>query len=58
MSFQGDVVCRGPVIRMGANPGPGGLQLQGYRGLDDRQAVIDKLNTDCAVVLAGELTLT
>lgn len=40
LSFQGDIVCRGPVVRMGASPGPGGLKLEGYRALDDRQAVI------------------
>lgn len=40
LSYQGDMVCRGPVVRMGANPGPGGLRVEGYRGLDDRQAVI------------------
>ena len=40
LSYQGDVVCRGPVVRMGASPGPGGLLLDGYRGLDNRQAVI------------------
>ena len=40
LAFQGDVVCRGPVVRMGANPGPGGLRLDGYRGLDNRQATI------------------
>ncbi|NOY27484.1 MAG: lytic transglycosylase domain-containing protein [Oligoflexia bacterium] len=40
LSYHGDVVCRGPVVRMGANPGPGGLKIEGYRGLDDRQAVI------------------
>jgi len=40
LSFQGDIVCRGPLVRMGANPGPGGLKLEGYRALDDRQAVI------------------
>ncbi len=40
LSYQEDMVCRGPVVRMGASPGPGGLRLDGYRGLDDRQAVI------------------
>lgn len=40
LALQGEIVCRGPVIRMGANPGPGGLDLSAYRGLDDRQAVI------------------
>ena len=40
LAFQGDVVYRGPLVRMGANPGPGGLKLEGYRALDDRQAVI------------------
>lgn len=40
LSYHGDIVCRGPVVRIGANPGPGGLKVEGYRGLDDRQAVI------------------
>ncbi len=40
LSYQGDLVVRGPVVRMGASPGPGGLSLDGYRGVDDRQAVI------------------
>lgn len=40
LSYQGDIVARGPVVRMGAAPGPGGLKLEGVRGVDDRQAVI------------------
>jgi hypothetical protein len=40
MSYQGDLVVRGPVVRLGASPGPGGLTVEGYRGIDDRQAVI------------------
>jgi hypothetical protein len=40
LSFEGDLVLRGPVVRIGANPGPGGLKLDGYRALDDRQAVV------------------
>lgn len=36
----GEQVFRGPVVRIGANPGPGGLQLNGYRGLDARHCVI------------------
>ncbi len=40
LSFQGDMLCRGPVVRMGNSPGPGGVVLSGYRGIDDRQAVI------------------
>jgi hypothetical protein len=40
LALQGDIVMRGPVVRIGANPGPGGLRLDGYRGIDDRQAVI------------------
>lgn len=35
-----DQVYRGPIVRMGANPGPGGVSLQGYRGLDARHAVV------------------
>lgn len=40
LALMGEQVYRGPVVRMGANPGPGGLKLEGYRALDDRQAVI------------------
>jgi hypothetical protein len=40
LSFEGDLVLRGPVVRIGANPGPGGLATSGYRGVDDRHAVI------------------
>ena len=40
LSFQDDVVCRGPVVRIGAAPGPGGLKIEGVRGIDGRQAVI------------------
>lgn len=40
LMYQGDVVLRGPVVRIGSNPGPGGLKLEGYRALDDRHAVI------------------
>lgn len=44
LSYQTDVVCRGPVVRMGANPPPGGLLLDGYRGLDSIQATITSYN--------------
>lgn len=40
LAAQGEQVVRGPVVRLGANPGPGGFKLGGYRGLDARQAVI------------------
>ena len=40
LRFQDLPPARGPVVRFGANPGPGGVRLAGYRGLDDRQAVI------------------
>lgn len=40
LALQGELVCRGPVVRLGAKPGPGGVDLSAYRGLDDRQAVI------------------
>lgn len=36
----GEQVYRGPIVRIGANPGPGGVQLTGYRGLDARQCTI------------------
>ncbi len=40
MVSMGDQVFRGPIVRLGANPGPGGIQLSGYRGIDARQCVI------------------
>ncbi len=40
LASSGEIVLRGPIIRMGANPGPGGFRLHGYRGMDARQAVI------------------
>jgi hypothetical protein len=40
LARQGDLTYRGPVIRLGASPGAGGVQLTGYRGLDPRQAVL------------------
>ncbi len=40
LALRGDIVLQGPVVRLGADPGPGGLKLEGYRGLDNRQAVI------------------
>ncbi|MFH1466533.1 MAG: transglycosylase SLT domain-containing protein [Pseudomonadota bacterium] len=40
MAKQPPQVYRGPVVRIGANPGPGGIGLKGYRGLNDRHAVI------------------
>lgn len=40
LAGMGDQVLRGPVVRIGVTPGPGGLALTGYRGLDARHAVI------------------
>jgi hypothetical protein len=40
LATQAEQVYRGPVVRIGANPGPGGVTLQGYRGLNGRHAVI------------------
>ena len=40
MKGVGEQKLRGPVIRIGAHPGPGGFTLTGYRGLDARQCVI------------------
>lgn len=36
----GEQVYRGPVVRIGAAPGPGGFSLNGYRGLDARHATV------------------
>jgi hypothetical protein len=40
LSMSGDIVAQGPVVRIGADPGPDGLRLDGYRGVDVRQATI------------------
>ena len=40
LASLGEQVFRGPVVRIGADPGPGGVKLNGYRGLDARQCVI------------------
>jgi len=40
LSGSGEQVHRGPVVRIGAQPGPGGFQLSGYRGLDARHCTI------------------
>ena len=40
MASLGTQVLRGPVVRIGTNPGPTGFRLTGYRGIDARQCVI------------------
>lgn len=37
---MGEQKRQGPLVRIGANPGPGGFALTGYRGIDARQCVI------------------
>jgi hypothetical protein len=40
MAGLGEQVQQGPIARVGSNPGPGGLKLAGYRGVDARHCVI------------------
>ncbi|MFT7518193.1 MAG: hypothetical protein ACI9MC_000323 [Kiritimatiellia bacterium] len=40
LAAMGEQKFQGPLVRIGANPGPGGFSLSGYRGVDARQAVI------------------
>jgi len=40
MGSLGTQVKRGPVIRIGTNPGPTGFRLSGYRGVDARHCVV------------------
>ena len=40
LASMGEQKFQGPMVRIGANPGPGGMALNGYRGIDARQAVI------------------
>jgi len=53
LSSQGDLILHGPVIRIGAHPGPGGLSLHDYRGLDARQAVITTYNGEPQIEPVG-----
>jgi hypothetical protein len=50
MAGLGDQVLRGPVVRIGVDPGPGGLRLAGYRGLDARHAVITAYDGGSATI--------
>lgn len=50
LANSGEVVLRGPIVRLGADPGPGGLKLGGYRGLDARQCVITAYTGGTAAV--------
>lgn len=40
LALREDLVLQGPVVRVGADPGPDGLRLEGYRGIDARQATV------------------
>lgn len=40
LALQDEVVCQGPFVRIGADPGPDGLRLDGVRGVDARQATV------------------
>jgi hypothetical protein len=40
LAAMGEQKYQGPLVRIGTNPGPGGMMLTGYRGIDARQAVI------------------
>ncbi len=50
LASMGEQVHRGPVVRLGANPGPGGVSLTNYRGLDARQCVITAYTGGTAAV--------
>jgi len=50
MAGSGQHTLRGPIIRLGSNPGPGGLRLVGYRGLDARQCVVSAYSGGSASV--------
>ena len=50
LAAMGPQTFRGPIVRIGANPGPGGFKLTGYRGLDARQCVISVYDSATAQV--------
>ena len=60
MAGLGEQVLKGPVVRFGSNPGPGGLKLSGYRGLDGRQCVLtayDGGSATCAPVGTNQVRM-
>jgi hypothetical protein len=40
LALQDQQIYRGPVVRLGSNPGAGGCEIAGVRGVDARHAVI------------------
>ncbi|MFZ5475154.1 MAG: hypothetical protein ACOZNI_00135 [Myxococcota bacterium] len=46
-------LCRGPLVRVGADPGPAGLRLDGRRGLADTHVVIELLDGRVLVTPVG-----
>ncbi len=53
LSVRGEQVIRGPVIRIGARPGPGGFALENYRGIEDRQVTITAYDGDARIAPVG-----
>lgn len=47
-------IHRGPIVRIGHNPGPGGMQLAGYRGLDARQCTIKAYSNSAEISPVGK----
>ncbi len=50
LQHMGEQTFRGPVVRIGAEPGAGGFRLAGYRGLDKRHAVITAYDQGTATI--------
>jgi len=50
---RGEVVLKGPVVRIGARPGPGGFTLENYRGIEDRQVTITAYDGDARISPVG-----
>jgi len=46
LALQAEQVYRGPVVRLGSNPGAGGVEITGVRGVDARHAVITAYDGD------------
>ena len=53
LAAQGEMIVRGPVIRIGARPGPGGFALENYRGIEDRQVTITAYDGDARIAPVG-----
>ncbi len=54
LAMQEEVVAQGPFVRIGADPGPDGLRLDGVRGIDARQATVTTYAGQAQIAPVGQ----